>query len=272
MKTRDILIFAVALVLAVGVAYMSRLMLQSDGSSGTTQGKFKTVSILVAKADMPVGTRITDDKLQWQSWPEHSTTPHYITRKPSASTQEQAQVEQTVKSMSGAIVRYAIAAGEPIKSTNIINPNDKSILSAVIDPTKRAFTISLDRRAHISGHIASGDFVDVVVALRSQNKQRRGSVGSTVVSNVKVLAVDSALGNNEKGGEKPPKTITLEVSQSQAEDLAAALKDGTPAISLRSIADAGHAIESFGPPQNKESRSVVLMRGSEDITTINVKQ
>ncbi len=270
MKLRDILIFSIALLLAVGVAYVSRMMLQSDKTGGGGGGQFNTKSVLVATDNMPVGTRMSINKVKWQDWPEQSISPYYITMEDTDPQTKQIS-EQRVQEMEGSVVRYAIASGEPVKSSSLINPNDKSILSAVISPHKRAFTVTLDRRAHISGHLAPGDFVDVVVALRSSDRKQRGSIGSTVVSNVKVLSVDSDLGGAEKEGGKLPKTVTLEVTPGQAEVLAAALKDGTPAISLRSIASVDDAGD-IATPVEKETRAVVLMRGSEDITTINVKQ
>ncbi|MEN8236908.1 MAG: Flp pilus assembly protein CpaB [Pseudomonadota bacterium] len=262
MKSRDIAVFAVALVLAVGVAFVTRMVIQTKRSEAVVvQGaKAPTARVLVAEANLPVGSTLTKQKAKWQDWPEDSVDGHYVT--PSKIKK---------KTLYGSIVRYPITKGEPIKTANLLMKGDKSILSAIVRPGMRAFTIALDRKTNISGWIAPRDLVDVIVAAR-QGGSNRAFLGKTVVSKVPVLAVDSALqADDDKRGDKPPQTITLEVTPDQAERLAAAIEEGKPVISLHSFADHNRRAVASRRPQSKGSRAVTMIRGSEEMETVNVR-
>ncbi len=83
--------------------------------------------------------------------------------------------------------------------------------------------------------------MDVILARRVNNAaaQAEGMTHSTstVLRNVRVLAVDQVV--EERGGEKTivGRTATLELTPGQAETLALARELGTLSLALRSIAD-----------------------------------
>lgn len=262
MKSRDIAVFAVALVLAVGVAFVTRMVIQTKrGEAIVVQGdKMPTARVLVAGVNLPVGSTLVKQKTKWQDWPEHSVDGYYVT--PDKVKKE---------ALFGSIVRYPITKGEPIKTANLLIKGGKSILSAVVRPGMRAFTIALDRKTNISGWVAPKDLVDVIIASR-QESSKRVYVGKTVVSKVLVLAVDSALqASDDKRGDKPPQTITLEVTPDQAERLAAALQEGKPVISLHSFTDHNREAVARRRTKSSGSRAVTMIRGSE-METINVRE
>ena len=64
-------------------------------------------------------------------------------------------------------------------------------------------------------------------------------ISETILSNIRILAIDQTLG--EKDGQKVVigKTATLELSPRQAETLALSRQLGTLSLALRSLADAG---------------------------------
>ena len=255
MKPRDIVVFVVALVLAVGVAFVTRMILQTKQSDAlAVQQQSITEPILIAKRDMGIGETLEKNKVTWQDWPEDSVGPYHILK-------NTPKIEQ----LYGSLVRYPLAKGEPIKASNLISVNDKSVLSAVVKKGMRAFTIALARNTHISGWLTPGDLVDVIVANRSQEKTR-GFTGDTVVERVKVLAVDSDLQKSGTDkGDKVPKSITLEVTPGQAERLAAALREGKPAISLHNFsALKGDDITDDSEPSG--NKVITLIRGNETST------
>ena len=261
MKSRDIAVFAVALVLAVGVAFVTRMVIQTKrGEAVVVQdvSSMPTTQVLVAGANLPVGSTLTKQKTKWQDWPEGSIDGVYVTPEKIKN-----------KDLFGSVVRYPITKGEPIKTANLLMKGDKSILSAVVRPGMRAFTIALERKTNISGWVSPRDLVDVIVAAR-QGGSNRTYLGKTIVSKVPVLAVDSALQtDDEKRGDKPPQTITLEVTPDQAERLAAALEEGKPVISLHSFSE--HNRQGVvSRPQSNGSRAVTVIRGSE-METVNVR-
>jgi pilus assembly protein CpaB len=75
-------------------------------------------------------------------------------------------------------------------------------------------------------------------------------ISTTILENIRVLAVDQAV--EEKGAQKVVlgKTATLEVTQSQAEALALARQQGTLSLTLRSLVDS-----KPGTPEAERTRS-----------------
>src|SRR5437660_742238 len=84
---------------------------------------------------------------------------------------------------------------------------------------------------------------DVILSKRDREAEKAGGteshVSETILSNIRVLAIDQTLG--EKDGQKVVigKTATLELSPRQAETLALSRQLGTMSLALRSLADAG---------------------------------
>ena len=91
------------------------------------------------------------------------------------------------------------------------------------------------------GFILPEDHVDVVLTRHDRAQEQANGlealVSTTILENVRVLAVDQTV--EEKGGQKVVlgKTVTLEVTQSQAESLAPAHQQGTLSLTLRSLID-----------------------------------
>ena len=97
------------------------------------------------------------------------------------------------------------------------------------------------------GFILPNDHVDVILSRREKNPDRNGQpdviISATILSNVRVLAIDQT--PKEKDGQNVVvgKTVTLELKSEQAELLARARQAGTLSLALRSITDA-KAVES----------------------------
>jgi pilus assembly protein CpaB len=215
MKARDLFIICLALVVSISVAIATRYILR--GGSETTASVTK---VMVASGDLQVGKRLDKSSYRWQEWPTGTLQPVYITE----------GNKQVAESVVGSMVKQHIGAGEPIIRAALVN--EKGYLSALIGHNQRAFTIPLDSRSNISGKVLPEDFVDVIVAKREQQSY----VADTVVRKVKVLEINGQFDAEAQDESKQkPQSITLEVSPQQAELLAAALREGTPVISLHSM-------------------------------------
>ena len=158
------------------------------------------------------------------------------------------------------MVREHISSGEPVLQSSVVS-SDRGYLSALISQNKRAFTIPLDNRSNISGKVLPSDFVDVIVARREQQSY----VADTVVRKVKVLEISGEFDPNKvQDSSKPtPNSITLEVSPQEAELLAAALREGTPVISLHSMnsTDAGAPLKQA--EVKVEDNTITVIKGGE---------
>lgn len=236
MKTRDLFIIILALVVSVVVAIATRYILRG-GSESTAN----VTKVMVASSDLTVGKRLEKASYRWQDWPSGTLQPTYITE----------SNKKIAESLEGAMVRQHINAGEPILKANLAGEK-AGYLSAMIGSNQRAFTIPLDARSNISGKVLPEDFVDVIVAKRDQSTQ--SYVANTVVRKVKVLEINGNLDPTEAEDASKTKaqSITLQVTPRQAELLAAGLREGSPVISLHSMGS-----DESDVPEEVEKKTVV---------------
>lgn len=219
-----------------------------------------TVKVLVAARDLATGDRLVAQDLTWQPWPsEGGINPTYTTNGAPviAPTTEAAKLagaaggmaaavtgsqNQPMQVFVGAAVREPIVKGEPIIATKLVRAGDAGVMAVSLQPGMRAMAVPLTAESAAGGFILPGDHVDVV-----QSRQVEGAVkgfaSTTVLRNVKVLAIDQSLRATAKTGEAPASALvgatgTLEVTPSQAELLAMAKSQGQLTLVLRSYADA----------------------------------
>jgi pilus assembly protein CpaB len=104
----------------------------------------------------------------------------------------------------------------------------------------RAVSTEISPETGAGGFILPNDRVDVILSRRANNDARGTAppVSETILTNVKVLAIDQTV--EEKGGQRVVvgKTATLELAPRQAESLAQARQQGTLSLALRSLLDA----------------------------------
>ena len=231
--------------------------------------------VLAAKAELAVGTRLSPENMTWQPWPAATLNPAYITDgaapapKPTGVNGVVSKAATTVSDMTsgggaamqgmvGAIVKDTIYAGEPITARKIVRGADSGYMAVRLPPGMRAMSVPINTETGAGGFIAPGDRVDVLSSHADTSKGGgQGIVTETVMTNVKVLAVDqkteAPAGSNSIIGA----VVTLEVPAASAEALARAKAQGGLTMALRSYADiaggaggaasstAGHSIRVF---------------------------
>lgn len=184
-----------------------------------------TQDVLVAAGDLLQAQTLTKQNLRWQAWPQSALNPVYITR---------SSRPDAIDSLAGAIVRNHMAAGEPIQEGNL-TPRHAGYLSTVLPSGKRAMAVRISAESTAGGFILPNDRVDVL------HSDGRSPVSRTILSNVRVLAIDQVVDDTNKNENSKAnvigKTATLELDPSQAEILTAAQAAGTLSLSLRSAAD-----------------------------------
>jgi pilus assembly protein CpaB len=184
-----------------------------------------TQDVLVAASDLLPAQTLTKESLRWQPWPQSALNPVYLTRtsRPDA-----------VDYLAGSIIRNRLAAGEPIRE-EYLTPRHAGYLATVLPAGKRAMGVRISAESTAGGFILPNDRVDV---LHSDGKS---PVSHTILSNVRVLAIDQVVDDASKNDASKAnvigKTATLELDPSQAEILTAAQAAGTLSLSLRSAAD-----------------------------------
>src|SRR5689334_24846407 len=99
-------------------------------------------------------------------------------------------------SLTGAMVRRGLAAGEVLRSADVMRPGDHGFLAAVLEPGKRAVTVGVDAITGSAGLIWPGDRVDLILTQSLTDPALpvgRRVVAETVLSNVRVIAIDQRL-------------------------------------------------------------------------------
>jgi pilus assembly protein CpaB len=226
----------VVLTIAVGAGGIAALL---AGRSQKPQpikhqpvSQITSVEVLVAKSDIPIGTTVSPSDVQWQAWPASAQKGNFIRKnnQPNAISQ-----------LNGMIARAPFVAGEPIREAKLIDAKGSGFMAAILPKGMRAVSTQISPETGAGGFILPNDHVDVILTRRDANKT--GATGEqqsseTILSNVRVLAIDQNV--QEKNGQKVVvgKTATLELSPKQAETLALAQHLGSLSLALRSITDA----------------------------------
>jgi pilus assembly protein CpaB len=246
MRTRTLILFLVAVVLAGGTGMLVRSWLAQQRTveaeaAPPARAVAPQKSILVARAAIARGQKLKAADLGWQPWPEAGIDQAYI------------QMEtKPVEAFVGRVAREPFVPGEPITDAKTVEPGNGGVLAAVLRPGMRAVSVPVNNTSDVSGFIFPGDQVDVVVTetlpIAGSNAgavQRRAA--ETVVHDVRVVAVDQKL-DNKNGDVVIAKNATLEVTPKQSEIMALANDMGKLSLSLRglvaapSLASAGDSV------------------------------
>ena len=173
--------------------------------------------------------------MRWQTWPAASAGAKF--RSPSNDKPD------AVTQLSGSIARAPFAAGEPIREAKLIKGQGVGLHGR--DPADRH---ARGRRPKSTpetgagGFILPNDHVDVILSRRDREAEKAAGVemhsSETILTNVRVLAIDQTV--EEKNGQTVVigKTATLELTPRQAETLALSRNMGTLSLALRSLVDA----------------------------------
>jgi pilus assembly protein CpaB len=187
--------------------------------------------VLVASADLGQGQSLDDAKLRWQAWPKAAVPSGSISRtaKPDATTE-----------LKGAIVRSYFVSGEPIREEKLTRASS-GLLAALLPSGKRAIAIRVSAESTAGGFILPNDRVDVIQTMARQAATQTENLSRTLLSNIRVLAVDQKADEAKADAAVVGKTVTLELSPAQAEIVASGQATGALSLALRSVADVDEA-------------------------------
>src|ERR1700676_4340306 len=255
----------VVLTIAVGAGGVAAYLASGSDKKPPAEpvAQLQTVDVLVAKSDIGLGQTVTAEALQWQTWPAATASNSFIRRneRPDATTQ-----------VAGSIARAPFIAGEPIREPKLVKGNGSGFMAAILPTGMRAISTEISPETGAGGFILPNDRVDVILSKRDKNPDPKGPDlinSETILSNVRVLAIDQA--PKEKDGQNTAvgKTVTLELKPEQAETLARARQTGTLALALRSITDVNVVENSTDDQAPRRSNGVNVVRyGVSTQTTI----
>ena len=305
MKPARIIVICVAAVAAIGLALVVRAM-GSPSKSPTAVAAAAAVparpmaKVLVAAKDLQPGQRLTESDLAWKDWPVDEVNPAFITDGttplPAAAAAEgatpaAARPEGAVASVTraatdlttggakadyvGSVVREPILAGEPIVGRKIVRAGDSGYMAAYLEPGMRAMAIRVTVETAAGGFILPGDRVDVLLTRETnlsnagaQEGERSKFASSTVMQNIKVLAIDQLTRAGDDEQAVVGATATLEVGPRDAEALALAKSEGELSLVLRSYADTGGPSGRVAPVVRQSSAVRVYRGGAPEVVVV----
>ncbi|MDP9139867.1 MAG: Flp pilus assembly protein CpaB [Pseudomonadota bacterium] len=246
-KRNSIVFLALALVLGLGAAFLAQKWARQNMSNAEQHATRDVVPVVVATREIGFGERIEEGFVRSVDWPAHALPP--------GAFDDPAKVV-------GQVSKYQILTGEPILAARVADPKTSPLLASLIEPNKRAVTVRVDDVVGVGGFLLPGSRVDVVA---SRQLERQQYETSTILHNLRVLAVDQIA---TAGGEDKPvvvRAVTLETDPHEAEALLQATNEGTVQLALRNPTDhALPAVAAVKPPlaPRPAVKGVTVIRGT----------
>ncbi len=184
-------------------------------------------NVVVAKVDVPPGTKIIAEQLTTVQFPR-GASPDGVFDSPDK--------------LVGRVAVVQIAAREPVTDFKLAPEGSAGGLSAVIPEGYRAMTVKVDDVVGISGFIMPGALVDIVVVITPPEKDmmNREPISKIVLQNIKVLANGQNIDRPKNDREaESVRAVTLQVTPEQAEKLALAASEGKLQLVMRNSVDQG---------------------------------
>lgn len=223
-RTRTIVMIGIAVLLAL-LASVGVYRYLSEKGRAAEEARLKTVGIVVAVVDVPVGTSINANQVAVTAWPRDLY--------PKDSFPD-------MKSVVGRTARRDFLRGEPIVESKLV-PMDKGggLLSFLVPEGKRAFTIRVNEVVGVGGFIVPDTRVDVIVTMAPPGSSEK--ISKVILENMHVLAAGQIIEQKEN---KPitVNTVTLSLTPDEAERLALASNDGIIQLVLRNFLDSDNVV------------------------------
>jgi pilus assembly protein CpaB len=209
--------------------------------------------LLVASKAIPAGSLLRPDDMRWQAVPLEQVLAGSYSRDSEGFRESD---------LLGAAARHELNPGEQLLADQIVRPDEPGFLPAVLKPGLRAVTIAVNPAEVNAGLVTPGDSVDVILTQTfSENGLgiSRRSAAETVLRNLRIIAVDQSLHIQVQkpeerhfmgpaSGPGVPKTVTLEVTVRQAQELMLAGQLGKLQLSLRGFSENDAGLSPPPPP------------------------
>lgn len=199
--------------------------------------------VIVAKKDIPAGTRLTKAMLAQRSLPGQMLPPNVIT-------------PQNVNDIDGQAVNRDMYEGEAFLWSYLGAQTQRKKLSEVITLDERATTISVDNVSGVDGYIHPNDRVDVYLSVQVPTKKEQKvpsqqgdlvtievddtkDVVFMLLQNVSVIATGPSFGKGHVETQQDYGTVTLSLTPTEAGLLKFAGETGKISLTLRNPQDFG---------------------------------
>ncbi|MDV6251367.1 Flp pilus assembly protein CpaB [Vibrio sp. EA2] len=240
-RTQIVMLLLLSIAFGLGAVMIAKQWLDSQTQPTVKLEEVERHPVLVAAMEIEPGVIIEEKHLKTRlmevDWIEESTL---------------TEPSQAI----GKVVANSIYEGELVNPNRIAVLGEGVTLAAMIPEDKRALTIRVNDVIGVAGFLLPGNKVDVL--------NTKGNGTSTVLKNIKVLAVDQTARTNDN---KPVivRAVTLEVSPKEAEKLLTENSRGQIQLALRNPL----TVDKAPPKRTYTPRpSVTVIKGSQ---TSNVR-
>src|SRR5580698_4792196 len=207
MKPARIIVLVIAIAAGGIAALLAGRSDQPPPPPPAPVAQLETVDVLIANNDIGTGSSVSPTDFRWQTWPAAAAGPSFIrkTDRPDAITQ-----------LSGSIARSPFFDGEPVRDAKLIRADGSGYMAAILPTGMRAVSTDISPETGAGGFILPNDHVDVILTRRDRDAEQANGgieahVAETILTNVRVLAIDQTV--EEKNGQRVVvgKTATLEL-------------------------------------------------------------
>jgi pilus assembly protein CpaB len=271
MAPSRVIILGVAVATAIGAGYVAKTMSTPPPplviEAGLQEPAIRLTDVLVLDGDVPMGTGV-GTLLAWQSWPAGGVGDGFILRDSEPNALEE---------LSGAIARVPLYGGEPLRRSKLIGEG-QSFMSSILPAGKRAVATQIAADTSAGGFILPNDYVDVIMTRRSSNQGggADGFVTETILKNIRVLAIDQAIQEDEEGRRvRVGNTATLELTPQQAEIITVAQQMADRlTLALRAIVDTQEVVEDEADylVSGQGRRGTVRLIRSGEVTEVGARK
>lgn len=244
-------------IIAIGLLslYISSLRSPSSADAGD-MGK-----VVVAANDLSFGQKLTPRMLSIVRWPIGSIpkdafdNPREILSGPDGNNR---------------IALRPLSRGEPILKSAVSGFSTRATMSNEVAHGMRAIAIRINDVSGVAGFILPGDRVDVMLTRKLKDRSANDNlVTDVILQDVVVLGVDQ-LSSQDRDRPVVARTVTVQVTQEQAQKLVLAQEAGSLSLALRNVDTTGEErtsrvdasdladVPGRAPPQHHESGPTVI--------------
>ncbi len=214
-QSRLALTFILALVLALAASYLVYRQLSS-----ATPVEARGQQVVIAAADLPIGTPLTAEDLALARWPTSDL--------PTGTAMDK-------DALIGRPLIYPVFKGEPILTSKLALEGSGAGLSAVIDEGMRAVSIRVDEVVAVAGFVVAGTHVDVMLTGNPGSGEEQ--LTQTILEDVQVLAAGQSIQPDAEGKPQRVNVVTFLCTPEDAAKVILAASEGRIQLVLRNAVE-----------------------------------
>lgn len=272
---RRSLILVLALLASVGTVALLEFGRPKPTSGPSLAEVRDTVHVLVYARDLPRGTVIDEASLFWQEQLRASLPQDALISEEAGASYPEDVIES--------VLRRDVLSGELVRAASFVQ-GAAGFMSLALTPGTRAVAIGVTAQKLAGGFILPEDRIDIIHTAPGDFNMdgRQGNFSQTILENIRVLAIgdtptsritfqtadqQDTMQVRKSDVNLLGDTITLEMTDAEAEVLFTALSSGQVSLALRALDDHGSSrivstigFETNDPPM-VEASSITPSRG-----------